>query len=392
MKINNYDNLIKYVQKYRNQPKKISKIKQNFSKYIELCNQQNVIFFINEIKNITEMSSTLYYNSDFICKKFGIGIILKMTQGMQFKERFEYIYEMYEGIRLKYYTIDEFIEDLMKYSEVEYICDNINEIISLTSLNTLIDLNLLKKLKKLDLEKFSKVDSLIIAKMTGINSKFLDNRILSALIILINEIVKNENVDISDLEYIGEGALTKVYKLGNKVVKFGKNRFTYRIPYHKRILQPLLRRQILKGSRELYIEIAEYIESDIEITDEDAYLIYKELREDGIIWLDAKSENLGRLKKKNLVYFNEPLDVKNESVGYIKETIKYEEPIQKGELVIIDTDLLFREEEFDENFLDQDINTDFYQMCEKRYQKEKNIKSSNVVDKLSNKRGDLMER
>lgn len=88
------------------------------------------------------------------------------------------------------------------------------------------------------------------------------------------------------------------------------------------------------------------------------------------------------------MYFNETLDVKNESVGYITETIKDEEPIQNGELVIIDTDLLFREEEFDENFLDQDINTDFYQMCEKRYQKEKNIRS-NVVDKLSNKRGDL---
>ena len=43
---------------------------------------------------------------------------------MQFKERFEYIHEMYEGIRFKYYTIDEYVEDLMEYNEIEYICNN----------------------------------------------------------------------------------------------------------------------------------------------------------------------------------------------------------------------------------------------------------------------------
>ncbi|MGN1302282.1 MAG: hypothetical protein ACI4VO_01330 [Clostridia bacterium] len=123
------------------------------------------------------------------------------------------------------------------------------------------------------------------------------------------------------------------------------------------------------------------------------YLIYKELREEGIIWSDAKRENLGRLNKENIVCFNEPLNVKNESVGYITETIKDEEPLQKDELVIIDTDLLFREEEFDEKLLYEDINTDFYQICERRYQKEKNTeKPTNMIDELVSKLEDVEER
>ena len=45
----------------------------------------------------------------------------------------------------------------------------------------------------------------------------------------VDEVAQNENVDIADLEYIGKGTLTDVYKIGNKVIKFGKNRLTDKI-------------------------------------------------------------------------------------------------------------------------------------------------------------------
>ena len=118
--------------------------------------------------------------------------------------------------------------------------------------------------------------------------------------------------------------------------------------------------------------ISEYVQTDNSITDEDAYLIYKELRNDGIIWIDAKRENLGRLEKDNIAHFNEPLYVRNETVGYIPETLHKDEPLSKGSLVIIDTDFLFRENDFDVTHLDSRINTDFYRVCEQRYQEEKN--------------------
>ena len=107
MRIRNFEDLMKYLGKYKNNPKKISKFKENFAEYLSLCSQENIIIFIEELKNIPGMENTLYYQSDTIFKKFGIETILKMTQGMDFKERFQYIYEMYENFRIKYYTLDE---------------------------------------------------------------------------------------------------------------------------------------------------------------------------------------------------------------------------------------------------------------------------------------------
>lgn len=385
MKISSFENIMKYISKYRNNPKKIYKLKENFIEYLDLCNEQNIMDFINEIKSIPEMKITLYYNSNVICRKFGIETILRMTQEMNFEERFKYIYEMYEGIRIKYYTIDEFIKDLLATNEIEYICSNMEQIINCSDMQLLIKTDLLGKIKQLDPEKFKEVHSAIVCKMTGIKPKFMDTTVLYGLTSIVDEIAKNENTDISELEYIGTGSLTSVYKLGNKVIKFGKNRLTDKIPYHKRILQPLIRRKVLSSFRNLYIEISEYIQPDNSITDEDAYLIYKELRDDGIIWLDAKRENLGRLEKDNIAYFNEPLYVKNETVGYIPETLSQDKPLQKGELVIIDTDFLFRENDFNVTLLDRRVNTDFYQICEQRYQKEKRSgKNIGIISKLEN--------
>lgn len=389
MKIKNFEDLMKYISKYKNNPQRISEIKENFTEYLGLCTKQNIMIFIDEIKNVSGMESTLYYESDSICKKFGIETILKMTQGMEFKERFEYIHEMYEGFRMKYYTLDEYIQDLMTNNESEYICDNMEQLINLADIQFLIKSGLLKKLRQLNPDKFKEKHSVIVCKMTGIKSRFLDSITKYGLTKIVDEIAQNENVDIADIEHIGRGTLTNVYKLGNKVIKFGKNRFTDKIPYHKRILQPLLRRKILDGSKDLYIEISEYLPPDNLITDEDAYLIYKELRDSGIIWLDAKKENLGKLQKDNIAHFNEHLYVKNETVGYIPETIKEDKPLHKGDLVILDTDFLFREQDFDVKLLDSRVNTQFYEICEQRYQEEKNLKKhKGIINRLRN----IMER
>ena len=124
------------------------------------------------------MENTLYYNSDSIYRKFGIGSILKLTQTIEFRKRFEYIHEMYKKIRLKYYTIDEFLDDLMEYNESEYICDNMEQIINSSDIHSLIKSNLLKKLKQLDSDKFEKLHSLIVNKMTKVNHKFIGHIVI----------------------------------------------------------------------------------------------------------------------------------------------------------------------------------------------------------------------
>ena len=173
MKINNFDDLTKYITKYKDNAKKMSKIKKNFKEYLELCNSENIMLFINQVKKIPEMGTILYYNSDFICRKFGFKIILEMTKAMDFKNRFAYIHEIYENIRLKYYTIDEFIDDLLKYNQTDYICENMNQIVDSANVNTLTNQGLLKKLKLLDDKKFSEIHSSIVCKMTRIKPEFL---------------------------------------------------------------------------------------------------------------------------------------------------------------------------------------------------------------------------
>lgn len=367
LKIDNFENLINYIKIYRNNEKKMLKIRRNFSKYIDLCNNNNFIFFINEIKDIPAMKNVVYYNSDIIYRKFGIKTILDITKEMEFKQRYSFLHEMYELIRISYYTLYEFLDDLIQNNEIDYIRNNLDLIIDSSNIDDLT--GLLKKLKSTNKEELKKVHPNIVRKLTGKKGNNLDNNLVQALTMIFEEIAQNEMADVSDVEYIGKGDHSNVYKLGNKVIKLGERRLTNKIPYHRRILQPLLRRKI--KNKDLYIEISEYVESDISITDEDAYLIYKELRNDGIIWLDAKRENLGRLKKDNVIHLKEPLYVKKESVGYIEETIKEEEPLHKGDLVIIDTDFLYKENDFEEEKIDKNINMYFYKINEQRYQKER---------------------
>ena len=52
MKITSFEDLMKYIEKYRNNPKRMSKIKKNFTEYIELCSEQNIMIFINEYELI----------------------------------------------------------------------------------------------------------------------------------------------------------------------------------------------------------------------------------------------------------------------------------------------------------------------------------------------------
>lgn len=367
LKIDNFENLINYIKIYRNNEKKMLKIRRDFLKYIGLCDDHNFLFFINEIKDIPVMKNVVYYNSDIIYRKFGIKTILDITKEMEFKQRYSFLHEMYELIRISYYTLYEFLDDLIQNNEIDYIRNNLDLIIDSSNIDDLT--GLLKKLKSTNKEELKKVHPNIVRKLTGKKRNNLDNNMMQSLTMIFEEIAQNEMVDVSDVEYIGKGDHSNVYKLGNKVIKLGGRRLTNKIPYHRRILQPLFRREI--KNKDLYIEISEYVESDISITDEDAYLIYKELRDDGIIWLDAKSENIGRLKKDNVIHFKEPLYVKKESVGYIEETIKEEEPLHKGDLVIIDTDYLYKENDFDEEKIDKNINMYFYKINEQRYQKEK---------------------
>lgn len=59
--------------------------------------------------------------------------------------------------------------------------------------------------------------------------------------------------------------------------------------------------------------------SEKEQDDEKLYQIYKELRDSGIVWIDAKWENVGKLLDDNVTKWRgQVIDVAPNSVGFSK--------------------------------------------------------------------------
>lgn len=167
---------------------------------------------------------------------------------------------------------------------------------------------------------------------------------------IFNEIMKEENVSLDDIKF-SSGYNSSVAIIGNKVIKSGV-KITHKVPYHKRILQPIIRTpiELINESRVKYIrkqyfsffEVYEKVDTT-NITEEEVYEVFKEMLYDNILWADPRVDNLGRLLKPNRAYIydnNESYYVDDESVGIIGEEQKT--VLDKGEVVIMDVDLIYK--------------------------------------------------
>ena len=191
--------------------------------------------------------------------------------------------------------------------------------------------------------------------------------------IIIEELLKSENREWIDIEKIGLGSFSNVYRIGEKVLKIGMPRMTYNTKNHKRILQPLARTNLMsEKSMKVFscIEVSNYVDRiNIPRTKdgrEMLYKIYKELREDGINYTDIDFRNLGILRSENKPTLdNEDFEVNPEAVGFDK---KIDEILNKGEIVILDTDYIFSDETpGNKIYFGSDLSIEF----EKRYIKER---------------------
>ena len=162
------------------------------------------------------------------------------------------------------------------------------------------------------------------------------------VLIILQELLESENQRPVDVKKIGEGAYSKVYKIGEKVLKIGMPRKTYKIPNHRRILQPELRTELKTRTGEKFacVEVADYVETPPKnINREQLYKLYKELREDGIVCADLRYDNVGRLQKKNKPnLYGEELYVEPGSAGLLG---KPKDVLDAGELVVIDSDFIY---------------------------------------------------
>lgn len=197
-----------------------------------------------------------------------------------------------------------------------------------------------------------------------------DQHFLSILKTIFEELLVNEKVKLSDTEIILGGSYSCVYKIGNKVLKLGTKRQVFHLQNNKRFLSPLLRKEILVKTKDdkfttLTIEVTEFVNTH-GITEEDTYSIYKELRDEGLIWTDPRTDNMGRLNKKNKIHFEDIDTVSDEMQNYY---FNKKEILDEGNLVILDNDYIYPENYSDIKY----GNEYYYSLFEKRYQEEKQI-------------------
>lgn len=308
--------------------------------------------------------------------------LLGITKNLSFPQAYTIFSKYYN-----YNCYRQFFDDLVKFRMINYIIINLEYIKLVVGLDTII--SSLKSIKgELSEKEIDEITDEIIKIILELPYELRDkkeNIDFMGIRIIFNEILKNERKDIFDIKYIGSGCYSSVYNVGDKIIKFGK-RLTYQIPDDKRLLSSIIRREFnIEGpsfNETVFIEIMEAVDTlsdNVYLSfidkEEIVYNIYRELRENGKIWADPKVNNVGILRKDNKVYFDGISSVNKESLGYIKETIKDDEILKTGDYVILDTDLIYLDADFDYEKMSETINISNYDDMEKRYQEEKKLKN-----------------
>lgn len=179
-------------------------------------------------------------------------------------------------------------------------------------------------------------------KITNEEDRELRN-VYEFIYLVIIDICHNENIDVLDIEVIGKGNFSNILRIGSKVVKIGSRRSIERFPNNSYINAMLLRYKInISKKLSLFIEVNELVDTNIIVTEEDLYQLYKKMRNLGLIWTDVKGENVGRLIRDNRIYWKEDLIVNDEGLGLDK--FIGNKVLKRGDLVILDNDLIFKED------------------------------------------------
>lgn len=174
-------------------------------------------------------------------------------------------------------------------------------------------------------------------------------KILDYYVELIKDTMRIENATVKDMN-LKAGANSRALIINNKVLKSG-HKTTKEIPYHKRILQPIVRENIkyLDTCFDYDLDFVEVYEKvdDLGFEDEDkAYEVFKEMLKDDVMVTDPSLENFGVLLKPNLPhheptgYKDDEFYIDDETVG-VYDTGCQREILDKDEVVVRDVDCLY---------------------------------------------------
>lgn len=176
-------------------------------------------------------------------------------------------------------------------------------------------------------------------------SRIIDQKRGKDIETMVNFLKEHATLEPNKLEVLGCGWFNIAIQAGDKVIKLSapeRENEKPKIPYHPRLLQPIVRKDDITRDSDnpIGIEIYEVVDMNTEISDEEILEVYKELREDGIKWTDIKRDNLGRLRKDNYPYeIGQNIPASPKSLG-IEESGVERKILKAGQVVIIDLDYL----------------------------------------------------
>lgn len=232
------------------------------------------------------------------------------------------------------------LEKLIKNDELEYIIENITQIMRPSSNLKYELLNYLKeKIDYITEEDLTKIEYAISNTMCNC----ITNRdeVVEEVRKLLVEIARSENVSVLDIRKIDYGSYSQVYRLGNKVIKIGLSRAVENIIDNRLLLIPDYKGFI--GSE--YIEVTDYIEIDNEnIAFNDLYMMYEELRDQGIVWLDPSRENVTRVNENTL---NKLKNKDRSKLDFYPNPNYNNKELVAGDLIIIDLDYMVSIDDID---------------------------------------------
>ena len=166
--------------------------------------------------------------------------------------------------------------------------------------------------------------------------------IADILIMMLKEICEYDDTKPSDL-LTKSGAISSVIITNTKVIKMGYGRATTSFPDNPYIVAPLFRKFIELDGAKCFVEITEKVQTlkPDEVSKEELYSLYKELRDLGLVWTDASSRNVGRLLKDNVVHWDKK--IANDDDALTLNLRRDNKVLKAGDLVILDADFIYEE-------------------------------------------------
>ena len=380
---------------------------------IDSCDTGNLIIQKSKTSRIKATKKIIKKNLDLILSKTPPGHIFNIIDlllddremSQIFQENIDLLLQKVTEIGDKHvalllYKSSNMIKKIRKQFGTEFVEAHIDNILHSIPLKNLVyEMNSLQGISTIVDEKLSEyIQSNLIEFIRGIldtdkipeirSKDELIRRYENTVLELMKEIIPKKTVIEGDktieieqwneIEKINKkSSYSDVYIVGDRVIKIGDVRATYKIPNHTRILQPIARFEMFLdddntipiGCIEVSNKVRKLRREDY--NEEKLYRLYWELREDGIVFTDYRLSNVGILCSNNTPVHRingQKIKVSPETVGFMGEMKG--RPCKEGDLVILDTDFLFRQEDLfkDGLFTEEQLQEEEWQ--EKGYSKD----------------------